>query len=132
MVPIIRHKTRDTNDKNNYRLIALVTAASKLFEICILDVLETYLLTHDDQFVFKSKHSTDMCSSTVKSLINYYTGQNTRVYTCLLNASKAFNRVNQWTLFDTHAPLLIVRVLFFKSALNGENVARIILPFATV
>ena len=38
--------------KNNYRPIALVTAASKLFEICILEILETYLLTHDYQYGF--------------------------------------------------------------------------------
>ena len=40
-------RTRDTNDKNIYRPFALVTAASKLFQICILKILETYLLTHD-------------------------------------------------------------------------------------
>ena len=44
-------------------------------------------------------------------------GQNTPVYTCLLEASKAFDRVNHWTLLakfvDAHAPLLIVRVLLF-------------------
>ena len=65
MVPIIRNKTGDTSDRNNYRPIALVTAASKLFqicilEICILEILEIYLLTHDYQFGVKSKHSTDM------------------------------------------------------------------------
>ena len=93
MVPIITNKTGNTSDKNNYRPIALVTAVSKLFEICILEVLETYLL-HDHQFGFKSKHSTDMCIFTVKSLVKYYTGQNTTVYTCLLDVSKAFDRVN--------------------------------------
>ena len=30
-VPIIKNKTGDTSDKNNYRPIALVTAASKNF-----------------------------------------------------------------------------------------------------
>ena len=80
MVPIIKNKTGDTSDKNNYRPIALVTAASKLFEICILEILETYLLTHDYQFGFKAKHSTDMCIFTVKTLIKYYTDQNTPVY----------------------------------------------------
>ena len=50
MVPIIKNKTGDSSDKNNYRPIALVAAASKLFEICNLEVLETYLLTHDHQF----------------------------------------------------------------------------------
>ena len=70
LVPIIKNKTGDTSDKNNYRPIALVTAAWKIFEICILELLEVYLITHDHQFGFKSKHSTDMCIFTVKSIIN--------------------------------------------------------------
>ena len=36
---------------------------------------------------------------TVKSIIKYYTGHNTPVYTCFLDASKDFDRVNHWTLF---------------------------------
>ena len=48
MVLIVKIKTGDTGDKNRYRL---VTAASNLLEICILDVLETYLVTHDHQFI---------------------------------------------------------------------------------
>ena len=107
LVPIVKNKTGDTSDKNNYRPIAIVTAASKLFEICILKVLDAYLITHDHQFGFKSKHSTDMCIFTVRSVIKYYTEQNTAVYTCLLDARKAFDRVNHWTLFakliDTQA-----------------------------
>ena len=58
-----------------------------------------------------------MCIFTVKSVIKYYTEQNTAVYTCLLDDRKAFDRVNHWTLFakliDTQATLLIVRVLLF-------------------
>ena len=83
-----------------------------------------------------------MCIFIVKSLIKYYIDQNTPVYPCLLDASKGFDRVNDWTLFAkliaTHAPFLIVRVFFYfgikcnKSPLNGENVSRIILPFVTV
>ena len=34
--------------------IALVTAASKLFQICILEILETYPITHDHQNGFKA------------------------------------------------------------------------------
>ena len=54
IVPIIKINTGDTSDKNNYRPIALVTASSKLFEMCILEILETYLITHDSQFGFKA------------------------------------------------------------------------------
>ena len=36
----------------------------------------------------------DMCMFTVKSVIKYYTEQNTAVYTCFLDARHAFDRVN--------------------------------------
>ena len=60
LVPIIKSKTGNSSNKNNYRPIALVTAESKLFEICILEILEMYLVTIDQQFGFNSKHATDM------------------------------------------------------------------------
>ena len=61
VVPIIKNKTGYTSDKNNYRPISLVTAATKIFELCLSVILENYLFTHDQQFGFKSKHSTDFC-----------------------------------------------------------------------
>ena len=81
IVPIIKNKTGDNSDKNNYRSNTLVTAASKLLEICILEILETYLITHDHQFGVKAKHSTDMCIFTVKNLVKYYIDQMIPVYT---------------------------------------------------
>ena len=75
---------------------------------------------------FKSKHSTDMCIFTVKSLVKYYTCKNTPVYTCLLDASKAFDRGNHWMLF---AKFLIN---CNKFVLNWVNIVRTISPFATV
>ena len=48
IVPIIKNKTEP---------IALVSATSKLFEIYLLEFLQMYLITHDHQFGFKTKHS---------------------------------------------------------------------------
>ena len=45
-VPIIKSKTGESGDKSNYRPIALVPACSKIFEICLLEMLEEYLQTH--------------------------------------------------------------------------------------
>ena len=81
IVLIIKNKTGDTSDKNNYRPIALATAASKIFELCLSVILENYLFTHDQQFGFKSKHSTDFCIYTVKSVSKYYTQHHSPVYT---------------------------------------------------
>ena len=65
IVPIIKNKTGDTSDKNNYRPIALVTACSKIFELWILSIIENYICTHDHQFSFKKQNATDMCIYTV-------------------------------------------------------------------
>ena len=103
------------SDKNNYRPIALVTAASKIFELCLSVILENY--THDQQFGFKSKHSTDFCIYTVKSVSKYYTQHHSPVYTCFLDASKAFDKINHFKLFrkllDRKTPIVIVRILLF-------------------
>ena len=58
-----------------------------------------YLVTHDQQFGSKSRHATDMCIFTVKSIIKYCTELNTPVYNIFLDASKAFDKINHWTLF---------------------------------
>ena len=47
IVSITKNMTGDTSDKNNCGPIALVAVASKLFEICNLAILESYLITHD-------------------------------------------------------------------------------------
>ena len=54
IVPIIKIKSGNTSDESNYRPIALVTACSKIFESCLLNMLEHYLETHGHQFGFKS------------------------------------------------------------------------------
>ena len=117
IVPIIKNKTGGSSDKGNYRPIALVTACSKIFEICLLKMLEMYLDTDDYQFGFKSQHATDMCIFTVKSVIKYYTKPNSSVFTCFLDAAKAFDRVSHWTLFSKliqpNIPLVIVRIISF-------------------
>ena len=59
IVPLVKNKTGDTSDVNNYRPIALVTVSSKIFENVLLDFLEPFLYTCDNQFGFKKGHSTD-------------------------------------------------------------------------
>ena len=58
-----------------------------------------------------------MCIYTVKGVIQYFNCQNSPVYTCFLDASKAFARISHWTLFKNliacNTPLLIVRILMF-------------------
>ena len=76
-----------------------------------------YLQTTDNQFRFKSKHAIDMCIFTIKNFIDYDRRQNSHVNTSLLDASKAFDHVNHWTLFskliNCKVPLLLVQVIVY-------------------
>ena len=50
---------------------------SKVFESVVLLKCETYLDTCDNQFGFKSKHSTEFCIYTLKEFIDFYKKRNT-------------------------------------------------------
>ena len=82
-----------------------------------MNLIELHLLTQENQFSFKKKHSTDLCIFTVKSTIKYYNMYNSPVYSCFLDASKAYDRVNHWTLFKKllkrSISVIIVRILMF-------------------
>ena len=90
IVPIIKNMTGDTSDKNNYRPIALVIVASKFVELCLSIILEEYSVTHDQQFSFKRKQSTDLCIFTVKSVTKYYTQENSPIFTCFFRCIQSF------------------------------------------
>ena len=72
--------------------------------------------TSDLQFGSKPGISTTMCTAVYMETVNYYTCRNTDVYSCLLDASGAFDKVHYGKLFKwlikRILPLLIVRLLF--------------------
>ena len=88
-----------------------------MFELCLMKLMESYLVTRDNHFGFKKKHSTDLCIFSVKSVIKYYNLYKSPVYSCFLDASKAYDRVNYWTLFKKllkrGISVIIVRILLF-------------------
>ena len=45
------------------------------------------------------QHSTTMCSLLYHEIINHYMSNNSNVYSCLLDASKAFDKVHYGKLF---------------------------------
>ena len=118
IVPILKNRQMIvTSNKNNYRPIAIVTAMSEILELYIMRLIEKYLLTSDNQFGFKRQHRTDLCIFTVKSVIKYYNLCNSPVFTCFLDASKAYDRVNHYTLFKKllkrSVSIIVVQMLMF-------------------
>ena len=77
LVPILKNKNGDIASKSNYRPIALSTVASKILEIILVNHIEEYIVTTENQFAYKKGHSTDMCIFTLKECIRYYTVHST-------------------------------------------------------
>lgn len=117
LVPVLKDKTGKLNSISNYRPIALASILSKVLERILLGKLEMYILTYDNQFGFKRKHGTDLCIFALKEIVSKYTSQNSSVFLCFIDASKAFDRINHEKLFvkliDRGVPKVLVRILAF-------------------
>lgn len=74
--------------------ILAVLLVSKVLEIILISRLERYILTADNQFGFQHKHCTDMCIFALKEILDNNNRQNTTMFLCFIDASKAFDHVN--------------------------------------
>ena len=100
ITPIVKNKGGDITDIENYRAIAVSNVDTKLFERILLVSIERYDVVDNYQFGFKKRHSTSLCTETVKNVIDYYTSRGSHVFMCFVDVSKAFDRVNYWKLFS--------------------------------
>ncbi|CAL4157430.1 unnamed protein product, partial [Meganyctiphanes norvegica] len=94
MVPIPKGKFNDLTNSKNYRAITISSLFGKLFDIIVLNREGQHLITNDLQFSFKSGSSTTMCTSMVRETITYFVHKGANVYSLVLDATKAFDRVN--------------------------------------
>ena len=76
---------------------------------------ETFFCSNSLQFGFKPGYSTSLCTSTVKNVVSRYMHNGTAVLGCFLDASKAFDMVDQGILFrvliERGLPLPVLRFM---------------------
>ncbi len=101
-MPIIEDKAGKINCLDNYRPIALASTSSKVLERTLLNRLEKFVLTSNSQFGFKPKHGTDTCRFALKEILDLYDRHNSTIFMCFIDASKAFDRVNQGKFYKLH------------------------------
>ena len=73
---------------------------SKILDHVIIELCNSKLISSNLQFGFKNNCSTSQCTFAVNEIVQYYQNNGTDVYITLLDASKAFDRVNFNKLFD--------------------------------
>jgi hypothetical protein len=132
IIPIPKAANGKLSDSDNYRGICLSSIVCKIIDIIILQRYIDKLSTSELQFGFKAGRSTNMCTMLAKEVLSYYTHNSSSVYCTLLDAKKAFDRVNYCKLFnllnDRKLPAVIVRFLLTmytghstKVVWNGSN-----------
>ena len=89
-VPILKNKAGNLSSGNTYRPIALANVMSKVFKSLILLRCEQFLTTVDNQFGFKSGHSTDFCIYILKEFIEYYKQRNTTIFVTFFRCQQSF------------------------------------------
>ena len=115
IIPIIKGSNVGKNDSANYRAISLSSTLCKIIDLIVINRYSDCLITSPNQFSFKPKGSTAVCTSLVKETISYYRVQCIDVYSVFLDASKAFDRVKYSKLFqcllDRKLPAVFIRLL---------------------
>lgn len=100
IVPIPKNKRINKCDSNNYRAIAISSLLGKILDIIIFEEQYKHLATDVLQFGYKRNSSTILCTTLMLDTIKYYRENNSDCYLLLLDASKAFDRVEYVKLFN--------------------------------
>jgi len=92
MVPLLKCKTGDLSDVDNYRAITLSNSVSKILESLLLDIVVT--VDGIDQFGFQKGVSTALCTDVFQNTVEYYRRNGSHVFCCFIDFRKAFDRVD--------------------------------------
>ena len=76
-----------------------ITFFGNIFDSIIIKEQHASLVTDDLQFDFKENSSIIICTQILTETIEYYNSNNTDCYMLLLDASKAFDRIEYASLF---------------------------------
>jgi len=82
----------------DFRAIAISPILSKVFEYCILNRYETFLVSFDNQFGFKKSVGCGYAIRTVRGIVDNYVARGNTANLCATDISKAFDRVNHFAL----------------------------------
>jgi Reverse transcriptase (RNA-dependent DNA polymerase) len=115
IVPLVKDKSHNLNDVDNYRAITLIPIVSKVFESVILKLCEHVFTVDDLQFGFKHGVGCSDAIFALKTTVAYFNKRGSSVFLAALDIKKAFDSVNHNKLFkclsDAGLPESLVAVL---------------------
>ena len=115
MVPLIKNNRGSKCDSNNYTAVTISSLLGTLFDTVLLKLQHASLFTDSLHYGFKHNSSTVICTSLLLDTIEYYNENSSDCHLLLLDASKAFDRVEyarlSRTLSDRNMCPTVLRLL---------------------
>ena len=99
VIPLLKDKLGDICASDNYRSIAISSQILKVLDWVIVLLYGDKLDLDQLQFGYQSSISTSMCTWLAVETIDYFMRNESNVYVCTMDMSKAFDKVKHSLLF---------------------------------
>ena len=107
------HKNQAKSE--NFRGITINPIISKVFELCLVNRLQQWLDSSENQFGFKKGYSCKHAIFTAQATTDYFVNNQSTINMCALDLSKAFDKVNHHILYlklmSKNIPVNFVNIL---------------------
>ena len=94
ITPTIKDRFGYLGDSGNYRPVMSSSVFLKILEYCILFEIKPLVKLNDRQHGYREKYSTNTACFVLKEVVHEYCNRNSKVYSCFLDFSKAFDNVS--------------------------------------
>ncbi len=100
ITPVVKNASRSTNDLSNYRPVSIISIIAKTFESLVNLRFGHLFSTSVNQFGFSANGGCSKAIFAFNSTVQYFREKNSNVYLCALDISKAFDRLNHYSIFQ--------------------------------
>ena len=126
LISLVKDKLGDITSSNNYRSIALSSLILKVIDWVVLLLHKDGLNIDELQFGFQQDTSTNMCTWLAVETIEYFLRNGSDVFACVMDMTKAFDKVQHsklfWKLVEKGIPPIYIRLLLEMYEKQQANV----------
>ena len=100
IAPVVKNASSSLIDVCNYRPVSIIYIIAKIFESLISLRFGYLFSSHTNQFGFCAGGGCNKAMFVFNNTVKYFREKNSNVYICVLDITKAFDRLNHFSIFQ--------------------------------